>query len=177
MEQFKITGGSQQGESKRRQMICNNCLLGLLFDSHTFFFSDPAAIILFSFLPSLKQNVEMFAQNACPWWDSRLNSSPHAANHCVFTMYPVWTPRWTQITSIQPLCKMAQTETTWMYQVPAQTTLKLSWSSGPVPPQPHLCPAVGLSSSAIQHPKTPICRLQSDPSCSERGGGVSEDLH
>ncbi len=32
-------------------------------------------------------------------------SSPHAANHCVFTMYPVWTPRWTQITSILPLCK------------------------------------------------------------------------
>lgn len=44
-------------------------------------------------------------KNAGPWWASRVNSSPHAANHSVFTMYPVWTPRWTQITSIQSLCK------------------------------------------------------------------------
>lgn len=48
--------------------------------------------------------------------------------------------------------KAALTETTWRA---AQTTLNRSWSSGPVPPQPHLCPAVGVSSSIIQHPKTP----------------------
>lgn len=72
-----------------------------------------------------------------------------------------------------PYChsvKMALTETTWMYQAPAQTTLKRSWSSGPVPPQPHLCPAVGVSSSIIWHPKTPVCRLQSDQAAlKERG--------
>lgn len=51
----------------------------------------------------------------------------------------------------------ALTETTWMHPEPAQTTLKLPWSSGPVPLQkapplpPNLpCPAAGKSSSINQ---------------------------
>lgn len=99
-------GGSQQGEGKCLQMMCNNCSLHPLLDSTpTLFFWDFDAIILVFFHVLLKQNADMFAQNACPWWSSTVSSSPHAANHCVFTMYPVWTPRWTQITSIQSLCK------------------------------------------------------------------------
>lgn len=108
------------------------------------------------------QNVEMFAQNSCLWWVSTVNSSPHAANHCVFTMYPVWTPRWAQITSIQPLCKNGS-----------------DWDHMNVPSasSDHIKPLLIIRSCAFTAPsvpscggfffnyptsKDPICRLQSD---------------
>lgn len=56
-----------------------------------FHFWSVAAITFVFLYVSLKPNVEMFAQHACPRWASRVNSSPHVANHYVFTMYPVWT--------------------------------------------------------------------------------------
>lgn len=88
------------GEGKCLRIMCNNCSLHFWFPHPCVFFCN---FVFFPFL--LKHNVEMFAPSACPRWANRVNSSPHAANHCVFSMYPVWTPRWTQITSIQPLCK------------------------------------------------------------------------
>lgn len=91
MGQFKIMGGSQQGEGKCLQMMCNNCSFHALFDCptlHSFFWSL-AAIVFVCLHVSLKQNVEMLLKMHVYDGASRFNSSPHADNHCVFTMYPV----------------------------------------------------------------------------------------
>ena len=54
---------------------------------------------------------------------SRFNSSPHAHNHCVFTMYPVWTPEKPKSLPYSHSVKPTLSKTTWMHQVPVQSTL------------------------------------------------------
>lgn len=115
MEQFKIMGGSQQGEGKCLQMMCYNCSLRSRFDSSTpkLLFSGLFAAIVFVFFHvSLKQNVEMFAQNVCPRWGRQ---SPTVHHMQLITVYLPCIlsehPDESQITSIQPLSKKL-TETT-----------------------------------------------------------------
>lgn len=145
MEEFKITQGYQREEGKCLQMTSINHL----FHSHvqrpysTFFFlRSIAALIFVAIHVLLELKVGRFLQM-------------HVYLITVlFGMYPVWIPRWIQITSIQTLFKI------WFCLRPHdankclhKTTFKQSWSWGPVSPQPHLWPAVPFSSSSgIQKP-------------------------
>lgn len=115
----------------------------------------------------------MFDQRACPRWASRVNSSPHAANHCVFPMYPVWTPRWTQITSIQPLCINGSD---WDHMNAPSTssdhikTLLIIRSCASKASSVCSCGGFVLQFFNIQRP--PICRLQSEQAALKKQGVV-----
>lgn len=131
MEQLKIMGG------KYLQMMCNNCSFHSLFDCPTLlsFFWSFAAIVFVCLHVLLKQKVEMLLKMHVYDGASRFNNSPHAANHCIYNVSCLNT-------------QMNPNHFHTATHVPVQTTLKQSWSWGPVPPQPHLWPAVRVSSSS-----------------------------